>query len=361
MSERCPNVKARVHVKQRSTRGPQTRVQKLNAKLNNWFENVESFRDFMANLEKELPKPVVKERHVRVAIIDDGVDIFSLSDNVRECLVGLQSFALSEKPNGGMFKAAINSEHGHGTIMACLVNMVCPQAKLYSARLGSPAKDGEFQITVESAVQAIRWAIAMEVHIISMSWTIPHQERPDPEGKPNIFTELEAAIKDAHRKGILMFCSSRDQEYESMHELEQLYPQKCKDAVICIDAAQDSGQRDQWACSDGQFFFPGNASRSRTIQDMQRKSKDTTNLEGSSVATAVAAGFAALILHCAEILLVKQPKVPDDKKLQNVEEHPEADAIRQALRKSENTARIFELGNRSGDNLSFVSFSKIFP
>jgi hypothetical protein len=73
-------------------------------------------------------------------------------------------------------------------------------------------------------------------------------------------------------------------------------------------------------------FFPGNASRIGTIKDMQRKSKDTTNLEGSSVATAVAAGFAAMILPCVEILLVKQPEV---------EEHPEANAIRQALRKSE--------------------------
>jgi hypothetical protein len=72
---------------------------------------------------------------------------------VRKCLVELESFALSENPNGGMFKEAINSEHGHGTIMACLVNMVWPQANLYSARLDSPSKDGEFQITVESAVQ----------------------------------------------------------------------------------------------------------------------------------------------------------------------------------------------------------------
>jgi hypothetical protein len=83
---------------------------------------------------------------------------------------------------------------------------------------------------------------------------IPYQERPDQEGKPNIFTELEAAIKDAHKKGILMFFSSSDQVYESMHELEHLYPRKCKNAVICIGAAQYSGQRDQWACSDGQFF-----------------------------------------------------------------------------------------------------------
>lgn len=52
---------------------------------------------------------------------------------------------------------------------------------------------------VSDIPQAIRWAVANQVDIISMSWALLHETR-----------DLKKAIHEADRSGILLFASASD-------------------------------------------------------------------------------------------------------------------------------------------------------
>jgi hypothetical protein len=153
-------------------------------------------------------------------------------------------------------------------------------------------------------LQAIHWAIQKEVHIISMSWTIPDNTEGPKELDPNLQL-LDNAIKAAHKAGILMFGAASDQGLNNSGSSTRLpYPAKCKDGgVICIGAAKDSGYADERAVKDAEFFFPGSARGMRLPfpHEKSERNQQPPSSSGSSVATALAAGFAAMIMYCLEI------------------------------------------------------------
>ncbi|TGO67431.1 hypothetical protein BOTNAR_0042g00160 [Botryotinia narcissicola] len=109
---------------------------------------------------------------IRVALIDDGIDITRLK----------------HKHNGQWQIKYIGSA----------------QEELYVLKLNDHLYGNKRQIEALSAAQTIREAVAKDVHIIFMSWTIP---RPD-ENRTR--KALEAAISEARQKKIPMFCSASD-------------------------------------------------------------------------------------------------------------------------------------------------------
>lgn len=127
-----------------------------------------------------------------------------------------------------------------------------------------------------------------------MSWTIertPHNESD--------ILELESAIAAAANERILMFCAANDQGIAR----DRSFPAACAltKHLFKIGAAEASGAVWKWVGdpADVDFIFPGhNVVKERPNDAPVDKCRTLT---GSSVATAIAAGLAALVLYCVQL------------------------------------------------------------
>ncbi|KAL1962372.1 hypothetical protein VTN77DRAFT_9785 [Rasamsonia byssochlamydoides] len=237
--------------------------------------------DKFATFDKNLPDP---EKDVKVAVIDDGVD--KLLGNFGDCIVAGVSFYTSQKGFGTW--PHFFSSNGHGTLMTNLVRRICPKAKLYIARVDQGI-NGE--PTVESAIKAISWATTMGVDIISMSLTFSELDGQSEK-------ELRGVIEDAHRANILTFASA---SHQGFNRSSGSYPGKIP-GLFCIGAAKVSGVADDAALPESHFIFPGGSAVIKSPRRPQTSTVSNSEIVlGSSFATAVASGLAALILSCVEI------------------------------------------------------------
>jgi subtilisin family serine protease len=130
-----------------------------------------------------------------------------------------------------------------------------------------------------------------------MSWTIcypgsQHQSGPH-------FKKLAAAVQEAQSKDILLFCSASAQGQDDA----PTYPAFKAGAIFKIGCADIDGNlhTQVGGKSKVDFIFPGNT--------MSGDGDDSNGVglcqgqwfTGSSMATAFAAGLAAVILYCAQI------------------------------------------------------------
>ena len=140
----------------------------------------------------------------------------------------------------------------------------------------------------------------MKVHVISMSWTItelPNVENLGPKDRVAL-GDLEAAISEASKANIVMFCSASDEGPVQTPS----YPSKVTKRIFRIGAADSYGFVTKAVGDDNDvdFILPGKLVEEETDYD-DRATRDTQYWTGSSVATALASGLAALILYCAQI------------------------------------------------------------
>ncbi|KAM0186999.1 hypothetical protein ACHAPA_002877 [Fusarium lateritium] len=234
---------------------------------------------------ESLKKPVV------VALIDDGVD--SCDPAFAGRAIDGVTFDYEERAVGQYYI----SGKGHGTEMARMICKVCPMANIYSIRLkmhNSPEKGSS---TIDAVSAALLWAIeaALEKNatIISMSWTIPVPAEGSDEKKL-----LDSVLERACKQKVLMFCSSSDLISDTDH-----YPSAFRrHRFFLIGAAHDDGSAYGHAGKDNDFIFPGvnvNTSSGRNLHlYLADKTSATEESTGSSIATALAAGLAAMITYC---------------------------------------------------------------
>ncbi|GAB1316999.1 hypothetical protein MFIFM68171_07209 [Madurella fahalii] len=258
-----------------------------------WIDCMKKFRGLLLNAEqlneyRQMSQSI--EEPIRVALIDDGVDAMDLEYP----LLGGRTFCPRDEENN-LNHPYYASATGHGTTMAKLIHFMCPRAQLYVLRLEDHPFDGVRQISARSAARAIAAAVKKKVHIISMSWTI---DPPEDEG---VKAELEKAILDADKANILMFCSAADQGAKQT----DTYPSKATQRIFTIGAAGPSGETNAWVGNPDKvhFTFPGD--RVEILDGaVVGPAKEVS---GSSVATALAAGFAALVLYCVQVRLWHAP------------------------------------------------------
>lgn len=127
-----------------------------------------------------------------------------------------------------------------------------------------------------------------------MSWTIERTPR-----NKDAIENLESAIEAAAKAGILMFCAANDQGIAR----DDSFPAACGRTkhIFKIGAAEASGTAWKWTgdLTDVDFIFPGhNVIKERPNDAPLEKCKILT---GSSVATAIGAGLAALVLYCVQL------------------------------------------------------------
>ncbi|KAF9875773.1 intracellular serine protease [Colletotrichum karsti] len=239
--------------------------------------------------------PNVRAPHdVIIALIDDGVN--TMTEHLSQCMLPGRTFGFEGDRNLPWYA----SETGHGTVMATMITRVCPMARIYPIRLQLGAKitaGTNAEIDIDSAAEAITAAVNRRADIISISWTV---------GKPKD-DKLQDAIDFALGKGVLLFCSSGDSGHGGN---AQHYPAKLRrDKVIKVGAAEPSGSPYDWAgpIEDLDFIFPGvevvqkQKFRGQAMSTAVREIEDMEPKTGSSVATALGAGLAALVIYCARI------------------------------------------------------------
>ena len=111
---------------------------------------MQEFSSFVANARLCLNQ---QDKEVRVAILDDGIDWFfanEINANLIKC-VGT-SFYVDKRQDFYGRKAWYSSSNDHGTLMAALIRKICPDVKLYVARLDQTVNEqGKSQPTPDSA------------------------------------------------------------------------------------------------------------------------------------------------------------------------------------------------------------------
>jgi hypothetical protein len=218
--------------------------------------------------------------------------------------------------------------------MANMIARVNPWVSLHVMRVHNKRLvNGERTVLADSAAKAIWGAIRRRVNIISISWTVKGRKPPgvrsnlydgtnamegtaaavaaatlDPDAEA--IGKLEAAIDEAVRQNILIFCSASDQIEEDAKD--SLPYRQAPGYVFRIGAALPHGQSAPETEDKGKidYFFPG----SQVAEDFNpRGSKLPRFHDGSSVATALAAGLASLVMHCAVVMREYNKKKPDTK------------------------------------------------
>ncbi|EAQ88708.1 hypothetical protein CHGG_05327 [Chaetomium globosum CBS 148.51] len=250
-----------------------------------WLESVDQF---VSKLPYDGGRGGETDFRVKVALIDDGVDA---NQDIFADMFGPEGWPVLEP--GSKRYPFYKSAAGHGTEMAKLIRRVCPKIELYVAKLGDWTDQerverlGEVS-TAENAAKAVDWAIRRHVHIISMSWSLVKVDA----NKEQIAL-LDSKIQEAARKGIIMYCAAADQgQYGS--DLE-LYPARADTKhVKAVGSARENGAASTSVDpSQVEYLFPG-----EEIEELGKR-------KGSSAATALASGLAALVLCCFEKQLGK--------------------------------------------------------
>ncbi|KAL6695518.1 hypothetical protein J3F84DRAFT_374578 [Trichoderma pleuroticola] len=263
---------------------------------------MKSFWDNTLEQWNSIPNKVLRpeddfEGDVVVALIDDGVD--RLDNTLSGQVLEGKSFDYHD----GQVRPPFSSARGHGTVMASMILRVCPMAKIYPIRLKTyDVSGGKSQIDRKYAAKAIEAALAKNATIISMSWTLPKSSAEN-ETKDELHEILEVAVK----RKVIMFCSSPDEG--KFTELD--YPSgPWRSRFFRIGAARADGSVFEWTTEDGiSFILPGvdvvKEQAGRTSSETQSfgvtsRVADFKYETGSSVATALAAGLAAMIIYCVK-------------------------------------------------------------
>ncbi|KAK2616051.1 hypothetical protein N8I77_002766 [Diaporthe amygdali] len=268
----------------------------------------EEFRQIVGKLsnmkrpvDSIIPGPVV------VALIDDGTDKDHSDLSFNRPFRGT---SFEQYQQGSRYRGVSpwwHSSSGHGTLMARLIAGICPSAVIHIIKLRTfAAQDSEkLQIDTKSAIEAIKYATELGAQIISMSWTV----KPPEEDDTSFRNALHSALTDP--QGISMFCAASDQGKFA----DRTFPHAGNQGSFRIGGATATGKTlDTVGDKDKlDFVFPGHeVVIDHWYEDVDRKTLDEFDAHsGSSVATALAAGLAALIIECVRLGVVHTNENPE--------------------------------------------------
>ncbi|KAL9636665.1 MAG: hypothetical protein Q9164_002684 [Protoblastenia rupestris] len=251
-----------------------------------WISCMAKFAEFIRGYPI---KPNIPLEEVKVALLDDGVD--TTIDGLNEIIPYGETFSKRPKDLWNPYHFSTN---GHGTTMAVLIRRICPNIKLYVAKLEEESgyvesiSDYDSRITVSSASKAIEWARRMGVHIISMSWSIVKENERG-------FDDFKKATNNAINDGILMFAASDDQ---GNTKAQETYPTNFNNNIFRIGAATVYGHKGENVQNSVDYILPGDM---QLVQSLDKNIQLNQPRTASSLSTALASGLAALVLRCAAL------------------------------------------------------------
>ncbi|KIW25944.1 uncharacterized protein PV07_09078 [Cladophialophora immunda] len=223
-----------------------------------WMQCMENFTTAFLRVRQLSAKdiPATKSLEpIRVALIDDGVDTTNRSLQGRTDRG--RSFAFDQRGK-------------RTTHTGCLI------AAMERSWLGS---------------SAINHAVDCGARVISMSWSV----RPPTDGA--LQKKFKEAVQRAVNRKTVLLCASSDQGKTGN---DQTYPHEADRAnIIRIGAATAMGSNAEYVDKHQiDFLFPGH----EILLKESTPDKELGDVhKGSSVATAIAAGLAALVLECVRV------------------------------------------------------------
>ncbi|KAL7803582.1 hypothetical protein V8C44DRAFT_343878 [Trichoderma aethiopicum] len=188
----------------------------------------------------------------------------------------------------------------HGTQMARLICSVDPCCRLYVAKVAETRQRG---LSPAVVAEAIRWAIRQEVDIISLS-LVTYTDNG----------ELSEAIMAAKKKDIVILCSTVDEGAITRPSTFNKSTHVNNNDVLEIAACNQYGRLLESSQSTYSYGFFGHKVHVGQIPFLQ----SDEHLSGSSVATAIAAGAASLILAFCRLSKYCKTGPGDDWRLRKV-------------------------------------------
>ncbi|KAK4173798.1 peptidase S8/S53 domain-containing protein [Triangularia setosa] len=241
-----------------------------------WFKDLELDSHRVVN-----SRPIV--RLSKIAIVDTGIDW--KHPCFREAISSGRIVAKSFIPR----QAGDQDTNGHGTHAAGLVLKVAPNSKLFIARVIEDGLSEEFERNSSAIARAIRWAVGQGVDIISMSF-----------GYRTASSEITSAIRHAFSQNVILFAAASNSGVNPRSPIS--FPANLRQ-VICVHSSDGSGNpspRNPPPIPDCSLAILGEGVAAAWPQNLYTERDDMLRVaSGTSVATPIAAGLAALILEYA--------------------------------------------------------------
>ncbi|KAF4979798.1 hypothetical protein FDECE_18004, partial [Fusarium decemcellulare] len=242
-----------------------------------WFQH---FRNFCRPIEGHTGR---RSGHIRVAVLDTGLDRSMLTPESCEGIKDVKSFL----PGQDVGEHDDLDENRHGTHVVGILLNLAPWAHVYVACI----KKGENSpMDPRCIAKAIRYSVeTWDVHIISMSW-----------GFKNEHSCISDAIRLAHAKDKIMFAAASNEGANLPASLGTTFPASMRE-VICVNSSDGYGNKSDFnpPARNGDFNFS-------TLGEAVPASSSPSELKrqtGSSFATPIAATIAASLL---EFIMQKQ-------------------------------------------------------
>ncbi|KAK3339886.1 peptidase S8/S53 domain-containing protein [Lasiosphaeria hispida] len=255
------------------TESPVSTASPIESHSDTWFSELDKLSELLRARPGERDTKY-DQRKVKIAVIDTGV---------------------SEEKAGVAYKDFVDGEDskiqqgsGHGTDIVELIDSCIEESSLYVARVF----DGEGlanERTPDLVAEAIRWAQEMEVDIIVLALGFSHAH----DG-------IRRAISDAVHRDILIFSAAGN--YGST--MKVAFPARLPD-VMCIFSTTP-GNKPSREINPPARDMDANFAIIGEIVKILDDGSPPRRLQGTSIATAVAAGFAASLLDFSRQLVYRR-------------------------------------------------------
>ncbi|KAK1751492.1 alkaline protease [Echria macrotheca] len=231
----------------------------------NWFDNVDKLNELLRARKQERDLEY-EQRKVKIAVLDTGISphipVTSEDGWYRDFVEEADS---------------VRDISGHGTDTVRLIYKLVEDPIIYVARVFETKEANEG--TAERVAQAIRWATNKGVDIIVMALGFHEEDR-----------NIKAAIRSAISHNILLFAGAGNW---SGHD-KVAFPARLSN-VMCIFAT-DPGNKNSRDLNPPPRLRQYNFAVLGEGVEMHRADGSPYHIGGTSVATAIAAGFAASLL-----------------------------------------------------------------
>nr|RBQ96670.1 hypothetical protein FVER53263_11628 [Fusarium verticillioides] len=255
-----------------------------------WLSNVKQ-SPIARHVLSAFQKGEMAGRRIRIAILDTGYDPGAIFFNRYRSrrLKDWKDFIELGQPTP-------KDEEGHGTHVLSVLMQVAPAADIYVARVAK--NTSELQNSTESIAKAIEWAWKeCGANIVTMSFGF--DEEVYIEGKPLISNAILKAILETNQRIIFLAAAAN-----SGGNKDEMFP-ACNKNVLSIRGTDDYGTPQGFNPppdydADTCFMTLGLDVPGASLVKSDHKGADVCK-SGTSVATPIAAGLAAMLLGYARV------------------------------------------------------------